>query len=44
MICCLLKAGADATATDTAGSTLADVALAFGHSATAALLQTAEAN
>jgi 23S rRNA maturation mini-RNase III len=44
VICCLLKAGADATATDTVSSTPADVALAFGHSATAALLQRAEAD
>jgi trimeric autotransporter adhesin len=44
LICCLLKAGADATATDTVGSTPADVALAFGHSTAAALLQRAAAD
>jgi ankyrin repeat protein len=44
VICCLLKAGADATAIDTVGSTAAEVALAFGHSSSAALLQRAEAD
>jgi ankyrin repeat protein len=44
VICCLLKADADTTATDTTGSTPAEVALAFGHTATAALLQRAEAD
>jgi ankyrin repeat protein len=44
ILCCLLTAGADATATDTTGSTPAAVALAHGHTATAALLQRAEAD
>jgi trimeric autotransporter adhesin len=44
LICCLLKAGADATATDTLSSTPADVAAVYGHSATAALLQRAAAD
>jgi ankyrin repeat protein len=44
IICCLLKAGADATATDATGSTPAEVALAYDHAATAALLQRAEAD
>jgi ankyrin repeat protein len=42
-ICCLLKSGADATAIDSTGSTAAAGALAHGHTATAALLQRAEA-
>jgi ankyrin repeat protein len=42
IICRLLKAGADATATDTTGCTPAAVALAHGHTATAVLLQRAE--
>jgi Ankyrin repeats (many copies)/Ankyrin repeat len=42
IICCLLKAGGDVTATDTTGSTPAEVALACGHAATAELLQRAE--
>jgi ankyrin repeat protein len=44
VLCCLLKAGADATATDTVGSTPADVAELFGHSAIAALLRRAAAD
>jgi hypothetical protein len=44
VICCLLKAGADATATDTVGSTPADTAAVFGHSAVAALLHRAAAD
>jgi hypothetical protein len=43
-LCCLLKAGADATATDSTGSTPAAVALLHGHTAAAALLQRAEAD
>jgi ankyrin repeat protein len=44
VICCLLKAGADATATDTLGCTPAEVALAFRHSSLAGLLQRAAAD
>jgi ankyrin repeat protein len=43
-VCCLLTAGADATATDTVGNTAGQVAAECGHTATAALLQRAEAD
>jgi Ankyrin repeats (many copies)/Ankyrin repeat len=42
LICALLKAGADATATDTVGSTPAEVARTWGHTGAAALLQRVE--
>jgi Ankyrin repeats (3 copies) len=41
VICCLLKAGADATATDSKGLDAAAVAAERGHAAVAALLQRA---
>jgi uncharacterized protein len=41
VICCLLKAGADATAVNTVYDTAAEVAQAYKHSATAALLSRA---
>jgi ankyrin repeat protein len=41
VICCLLKAGADATAADNEGLNAAAVAAKSGHTATAALLQRA---
>jgi hypothetical protein len=41
VICCLLKAGADATATDHEGLVAAAVATKSGHTATAALLRRA---
>jgi Ankyrin repeats (3 copies) len=44
VICSLLKAGADATATDAVGNTPAEVAQAWRQSAAAALLQRAEAD
>jgi Ankyrin repeats (3 copies)/Ankyrin repeat len=40
-VCCLLKAGADATTTDSEGYDAAAVAVKHGHTATAALLQRA---
>jgi hypothetical protein len=42
VMCCLLKAGADATAVNFYNDTAADVAQAYKHSATAALLSRAE--
>ena len=42
VICCLLKAGADATAENTLCDTAAEVAQAYKHSATEALLSRAE--
>jgi ankyrin repeat protein len=42
VICCLLKAGADPAAVNTVFHTAADVAQAYKHSATAALLRRAE--
>jgi trimeric autotransporter adhesin len=43
VICCLLKAGADATAANSQGHVPAAIAVKHGHTATAALLQRAAA-
>jgi ankyrin repeat protein len=44
VVCCLLKAGADATAVNSEGHEPAAVAVMHGHTATAALLQRAAAD
>jgi ankyrin repeat protein len=44
VVCCLLKAGADATALNSEGHEPAAVAVQHGHTATAALLQRAAAD